>query len=198
MPASGPSRSTVLASRLVTLLLILTVGFAAFFVIAGIVGAVGGDRSVAVHVEVDVNELDALPAGVISPEDVPVTLKIEDATSEQVLYSVGRDLSIAALVAAVLWLLRLIVLSVRRGDPFAAANVRRLRIIGLLLIAGVPIANLITSAFEMALASSTGVESSGVAIVVPGPALMAGLGVLVLAEVFAHGVRLREDVEGTI
>ena len=29
-------------------------------------------------------------------------------------------------------------------------------------------------------------------------ALLAGLAVLVLAEVFAHGVRLREDVEGTI
>ena len=28
--------------------------------------------------------------------------------------------------------------------------------------------------------------------------VLAGLGVLVLAEVFAHGVRLREDVEGTI
>ena len=28
--------------------------------------------------------------------------------------------------------------------------------------------------------------------------VLARLGVLVLAEVFAHGVRLREDVEGTI
>ena len=33
---------------------------------------------------------------------------------------------------------------------------------------------------------------------IPVPALLTGLGVLVLAEVFAHGVRLREDVEGTI
>ena len=32
----------------------------------------------------------------------------------------------------------------------------------------------------------------------PAAALLAGLAVLVLAEVFAHGVRLREDVEGTI
>jgi hypothetical protein len=29
-------------------------------------------------------------------------------------------------------------------------------------------------------------------------ALLAGLAVLVLGEVFAHGMRLREDVEGTI
>ena len=35
--------------------------------------------------------------------------------------------------------------------------------------------------------------------VVPIPlALVFGLAVLVLAEVFAHGLRLREDVEGTI
>jgi hypothetical protein len=32
----------------------------------------------------------------------------------------------------------------------------------------------------------------------PAAALLAGLAVLVLAEVFAHGLRLREDVEGTI
>ena len=31
-----------------------------------------------------------------------------------------------------------------------------------------------------------------------GGALIFGLAVLVLAEVFAHGLRLREDVEGTI
>ena len=32
-----------------------------------------------------------------------------------------------------------------------------------------------------------------------GPALLiAGLGALILAEVFAHGLRLREDVEGTV
>jgi hypothetical protein len=31
-----------------------------------------------------------------------------------------------------------------------------------------------------------------------GGALLFGLAVLVLAEVFAHGLRLREDVEGTI
>ena len=28
--------------------------------------------------------------------------------------------------------------------------------------------------------------------------LLAGLGAFILAEVFAHGVRLREDVEGTV
>lgn len=32
----------------------------------------------------------------------------------------------------------------------------------------------------------------------PVVSLLAGLGAFVLSEVFAHGVRLREDVEGTI
>ena len=33
---------------------------------------------------------------------------------------------------------------------------------------------------------------------IPGNALLAGLGVFILAEVFAYGSRLREDVEATI
>ena len=32
----------------------------------------------------------------------------------------------------------------------------------------------------------------------PGSVLLAGLGALILAEVFAYGLRLREDVEATI
>jgi hypothetical protein len=32
----------------------------------------------------------------------------------------------------------------------------------------------------------------------PGAAILAGLGAFILAEVFAHGLRLREDVEGTV
>jgi DUF2975 family protein len=41
-------------------------------------------------------------------------------------------------------------------------------------------------------------QTSGVFAPPIGLALLFGLAVLVLAEVFAHGLRLREDVEGTI
>ncbi len=43
---------------------------------------------------------------------------------------------------------------------------------------------------------TTGLD--GARFVFPAEALIAGLGVLSLAQVFAHGLELREDVEGTI
>jgi Protein of unknown function (DUF2975) len=99
---------------------------------------------------------------------------------------------------AILWLLRGILFSVRQGDPFTQANVRRLRAIGLALLIGTPVAELLMSAFDQALTSSVRAPGSGLSFSVPGTGVVAGLGVFVLAQVFAHGVRLREDVEGTV
>jgi hypothetical protein len=48
------------------------------------------------------------------------------------------------------------------------------------------------------LASLPANETGGLFAPPIGGALLFGLAVLVLAEVFAHGLRLREDVEGTI
>ena len=43
-----------------------------------------------------------------------------------------------------------------------------------------------------------GAQTGGLFAPPIGLALLFGLAVLILAEVFAHGLRLREDVEGTI
>jgi hypothetical protein len=51
----------------------------------------------------------------------------------------------------------------------------------------------------MGLAASSPAGELGAALRLdPGPGPIVALDVFVLAEVFAHGARLREDVEGTI
>jgi hypothetical protein len=198
MSSSAPSRSTVFATNLVTLLLVLSAAFGLYLLASGVVGAIRGGHEVVAHQEIAVGAIDSLPENAVGPERLRVPLRIKDAGPEQNLYAVGRDIVPGFLVFSVLWLLRRILVSVREGDPFTAFNVRRLRLIGLLLLIGTPIAALTASAFEQALASSVSALGSGIAISVPGGGLIAGLGVFVLAQVFEHGVRLREDVAGTV
>lgn len=107
---------------------------------------------------------------------------------------------VVALAVAFLWLVRRLLISVREGDPFTAANVRRLRAIGFVLIIGLPLSTYIGEQLEMWLARSSTVGEIGHFVVTSNieDVPVIGLLVFVLAEVFAHGVRLREDVEGTV
>lgn len=143
--------------------------------------------------------MTSLPSTVDRPRTVPVTVHIEDARPHQVLVAFGRDLVAVTLVVAILWQLRLLLRSVRDGDPFTGANVRRLRAIGLLLVLGAPVAALVMQACDQWLESTATTGGLGfVKLSFPSGGPVAGLGVFVLAEVFAHGARLRADVEGTV
>ena len=88
------------------------------------------------------------------------------------------------------------------GDPFGARNVQRLRNLGLLLAAGTPLVALVDTALRNALFDelppypSLDLGSAGFSL--PLGEVLAGLGAFILAEVFAYGRRLREDVEATI
>jgi hypothetical protein len=90
------------------------------------------------------------------------------------------------------------------GDPFGAANVRRLRGIGFVLIVGAPVVELINYGLRTALyndlpaTGSPALDIGAPGFSLPAGALLGGLGAFVLAEVFAYGVRLREDVDGTV
>ena len=198
MPATRTSRATSFMTNAATLLLVAGIAFGIFLVGSALDGAIRGGHDLAVHQEVSVDELTSLPANVDRPEMVGVTLHIKDARPNQVFAYLGRDLSGVVLVVAVLWLLRLLLRSVRDGDPFTDANVRRLRMIGFLLVVGAPVVALVMNACDQWLASSSNTGFLGTSFAVPGAGPIAGLGVFVLAEVFAHGARLRADVEGTI
>jgi hypothetical protein len=124
---------------------------------------------------------------------------ISDARPGQLFLRLAIDLLPGLLVVAALWQLWGLLRSARRGDPFTIANVWRLRQFGWLLLLGWPLVAYLTMALKEWLASSLPANETGGLFAPPiGGALVFGLAVLALAEVFAHGLRLREDVEGTV
>ncbi|MDQ3147677.1 MAG: DUF2975 domain-containing protein [Actinomycetota bacterium] len=198
MAETSTSRTTTYLTNAATLFLVAGIAFGVFLVGSALAGAIGGGHELAVHQEVSTDEVSSLPPTVDRPATVPVTVHIEDARPNQVLVFLGRDLMAVTLIVAMLWLLRLLLRSVRDGDPFTAHNVRRLRAMAFLLVVGAPVAYVVMFACERWLASSATAGELGATFSVPGAGPVAGLGVFVLAEVFAHGTRLRADVEGTV
>lgn len=193
-----PTRATQFLTGLSTLLLVVSVGFAALLLVGAVAGFGPSGNEVAVHSQVDADRLTGLPQDVVAPDDVDVTIRVRDASDEQVRWAAARDLAPGVVVVAAVWLLRELLTSVRDGDPFTQKNVSRLRSLALVLLIGVPLAGYLGSLFAGELAATAGLDSPGLRLSLPGNALLGGLAVFVLAEVFAAGVRLREDLEGTV
>ncbi len=112
------------------------------------------------------------------------------------------DLGLLALLVAGLWLARGFINSVLDGDPFGSANVQRLRRLGFLLVIGAPAVALLNSELAGALYNDLPLDQIGrlgvAGFSLPVGAMVGGLGAFILAEVFAYGLRLREDVEATV
>jgi hypothetical protein len=146
-----------------------------------------------------------MPAGVTFAGTLPVYVAVDRSTlSSQVLRrltSVPLDL----LILAVIWLFRQVALTAigtpeSPANPFIWQNVRRLRVVAA-LVAAVPLIDFYSSIAEVELVSKTlqaftllSWEFPDSFLVSSGLALM----LAVLAEVFASGIRLREDVEGLV
>ncbi|MEY2474389.1 MAG: hypothetical protein QOK28_3718 [Actinomycetota bacterium] len=194
----APTRSTRFLAGLATLLLIAAVIFGAVLLV-GMVGGFGPNgHEVAVHTTVPASRVSRLPKSTVAASDVKVLVRVRHATKQQQRWASARDLVAVVLVGAVLWLLRGLLRSVRDGDPFVEPNVRRLRELALLVLIGIPVAGVLTSMFASQLADSAGLHSGGTHVSLPGNAFLGGLALFVLAEVFASGVRMRADLEGTV
>jgi hypothetical protein len=155
--------------------------------------------SLAVDATVAPDQLGSLRRGITVHEDARIHAEVVDPTSAQLLLATGTQIGPLALLIAALWLLRDLARSVREGQPFGVANVRRLRTLGFLLVVGAPAVEIINWTLRLALGNTDPLSNlSTVGLSVPAAPLIAGLGAFVLAEVFARGVRLREDVEATI
>lgn len=191
------SRATGIATGIVTLLLVVSGLTIIYFVGAALLGRT---HEVLTHQEVTANRLAELPSSVVrSGYRVPVTIRIQHADAHEVVLDLARGLIQLVPWMVLLWQIRRLLLSVREGDPFTSENVRRLRGMGFLLLFGFPLSVFITQIIERQLAAGSGVQA--LATRFPGDfgaAPVVALGVFVLAQVFAHGVRLREDVEGTV
>jgi hypothetical protein len=204
-PPSGTVRA---GYGLATGVLVLALLFGALAVVSIGVGlARHGDsilygQTLEVPLELSPEEVHGLPSDIELRGWPSVNLNVSDPSSKQMLLRSATDLGPLVLFIAGLWLLRGFMRSVVQGDPFGASNVQRLRGIGFLLVIGAPVVELINYSLRLSLfndlpphpATDIGVRGFSV----PGAALLAGLGAFILAEVFAHGVRLREDVEGTV
>jgi Protein of unknown function (DUF2975) len=194
------SRAASLAYVLVNAMLFLLVAGVVVGAIALVHALVRGG-SVPVHAELERVHIRSLPGlRIVAGPDA--TIEIRDATAKQQLLSAATAVGPAFLLGMALWLLRGLAGSVREGTPFGLANVRRLRSLGSLLVAGGLVVAFVDWALRLSLANTLppsafgGVGFDGFRF--PFPLLLAGLGAFILAEVFAHGVALREDVEATI
>jgi hypothetical protein len=191
------TRSTRVLTNLATLLLVVSVGFG-LMLLAGAVGGFAPGSDVAAHADVPGSQLRGFPHDTVVPDHVDVVVRLRHPTHEQVRWANGRDLVPLLVMLAGLWLVRQLLVSVRDSGAFSEDNVRRLRILALLVLVGTPIALTIRSMFETSLATSAGLHGPGTELSLPGGAVIGGLTLLVLAEVFASGVRMRTDLEGTV
>lgn len=159
-----------------------------------------GVDEVRVPVEVDAHGLQP-PQGVDVGTWLYGEVRIDDPTfAEAVLGAIVAIGQLPVAVAA-LWLLRRLLAATRRGDPFQAASVRRLRLLGGVLVVGslvVALVDWIARAELWERLPPSGGEVGVAGFALPLEIVLAGLLAYVLAEVFARGVALREDVEATI
>jgi len=199
----SPSYAATVAHRLTTFLLVAAIGVGVFMTADAVIG---GPRHVAFDASAPL-DFKLLPRGLYPTSEQRTGMVVEDPTAREQRLALAADLVPLLLLVAVLWLLRGVARSVRDGDPFVRENVRRLRAIGVLLIVGVLAVHYVGAALQSALLDPYS-RSPFEPVSVPGllPAddefpevqLLCGLGAFVLAQVFAHGVQLREDVEATI
>jgi hypothetical protein len=132
-----------------------------------------------------------------SDGDQPVQVVFDDAgPAQKGPISAGFALSATATLAVV-WQLRGLLASVREGNPFRSRNVRRLRTLGLLFLVGPPAVELISKLLVSSLVDAVPFVHLDYDLV-RFDALLSSLCLFVLAEVFAYGTRLRDDVEATI
>jgi hypothetical protein len=200
-----PTPPTRLATTAYLVVTALLVGFLAAGVVltaTAIIAAVQGNHSITQDRFVAPDALTSLPANIKPTTNIPVTVTINDASPTQLFLRLAITLLPGLLILALLWQLWGLLRSARHGDPFTDANIWRLRQFGWLLLLGWPLVAYLTMALKELLAatwaSPTDPSQGGVFAPPIGGALIFGLAVLVLAEVFAHGLRLREDVDGTI
>ena len=159
--------------------------------------ATGGDLPVPFFSEVTVPALDA--AGIRYGEaDYPI--RVADATTGQWLLHLVPGLGFTAVVVGCAALLLPVVRDLGRGDPFTPANVRRLRAIGLLLLVAWPVLTLVESAAAAAVLGQLDLGDLGTraSLTLPLGVMLAGLVVGLVAEAFAAGSRLRDDVDGLV
>src|SRR5215213_7697692 len=92
------TRAPIVATRLVTLLLVLGGLFAVYLIGSTVDGAIDGHHEVVVRLTAPVDRLDALDPDVVVPVTVPVTLRVKNASTSQLAMAMGKDVGPVALL----------------------------------------------------------------------------------------------------
>ena len=145
-----------------------------------------------------------LPGDLADPAEVVTgalsgTVLVEDPTTAQYVWGLVPVVVLLALAVAAARLLLGVVRSLRSGDPFTSANARRLSALaGLVIIGGIFHPFLQGIAHEAVLQPVSAEAAKGLSVDLHLWPAVAGILIGFLAEVFARGARLREDVEGLV
>lgn len=125
---------------------------------------------------------------------------LADPTTGQRLLDLVPGLMTVGLIAAGCWLIIAVMGTIASGDPFVAANVRRLRRLAALLLIGPIVVFFVDLPVNGALLSSVDLGGLDPATFLEPawPAFVAGMVVALLAEAFKAGSRLRDDVDGLV
>jgi hypothetical protein len=201
-----PSRAARTAHLVLTVIFWITVVVGLVLVAHRLFGLLQDSGTLTLPASVSVEDVQ-LPETFEIAGPLPVNVDVVDPSLTQRVIATVPIAVWWALALVVLWLLRKVARSAARGDPFRASNVTRLRWLGALFLLGFPAATTIAGYFTDLLFSADvwtggplpagGIET-GFQVAVSAPAIMAAVCLFALAEVFAYGARLREDVDATI
>jgi DUF2975 family protein len=201
-----PSRAARTAYLVLTVIFWITVVAGLILVAHRLFGLLQDSTTLSVPASVSVADV-RLPGSFEIAGPLPVTVDLVDPSMLQRVIATVPILVWWALALAGLWLLRKVARSAAKEDPFQDPNVTRLRWLGALFLLGFPLATILDGYFRDLLFSADvwtggplprGGMATGFQVVVSAPAIMAAVCLFALAEVFAYGTRLREDVDATI
>ena len=142
---------------------------------------------------------DGLAGNVSFATDAGLPVAIHQPDPGQYVLGVLERLPTLAVYAVFFVLLWRLVRTARHGGPYSPSVVRGLRRLGALLLAGTLLAAMVEALAEGWLSASL-LPAYGFVFHydLPGGAVIGGASLLAVSEVVRRGVRMREDLEGTV
>lgn len=145
--------------------------------------------------------IDALNRAGLKYDDVSTTVQVPVDGVGPRIWSLLPDLALCGLVLATLWLVFGVARDISRGNPFVPQNVRRIRTIAALALVGSIVVPMLTSMGQAMVVDGTALDAlqpQGFSVTFPLWPIGAALVVAMIAEAFAAGDRMRDDLEGVI
>jgi hypothetical protein len=156
--------------------------------------AATGDLHYLVSASITPGSVGRLPSGVQPVGEFSVAFMARHIPLSLVALTAVHPAIFAAAALVAVWMLRGLIKTARDGDPFVTENVRRLRVIGVILLVYSPLEQvthaLIQSLYINRVSGLAKVlEPQGIVINVT--VVLVGVSLLALAQVFARGIELR-------